>query len=171
MPPAAAAQGVAWQRRLREAGLTGFDWPPGLGGLGLTAAHQRAWLEECAAVGVPPYINMVGYVLAGGSIRRYGTPDQQARYLPAILDATDVWCQLFSEPAAGSDLASLQTTAVTEGDRWVLNGQKVWCSGGRVSSRGILLARTDADAPKHRGISFCCSTWRCPAWKCVPCAR
>jgi alkylation response protein AidB-like acyl-CoA dehydrogenase len=154
MPPDLAPAGVEWQRRLHGAGLTGMDWPTRFGGLGLTPAHHAAWLEACATVGVPPYLNMVGYVLAGGSIRRYGTESQQARHLPRILDASTVWCQLFSEPGAGSDLASLRTEAVADGDGWVLNGQKVWCSGGRVSDFGILLARTDPDAPRHRGISF-----------------
>jgi alkylation response protein AidB-like acyl-CoA dehydrogenase len=97
---------------------------------------------------------MVGLVLTGGSILAFGTPEQQATHLPRILDATDVWCQLFSEPGAGSDLASLATRAELDGDTWVVNGQKVWCSNGRVADRGILLARTDPDAKPHAGISF-----------------
>jgi alkylation response protein AidB-like acyl-CoA dehydrogenase len=97
---------------------------------------------------------MVGLVLAGGSILTFGTPAQQASHLAATLRADHVWCQLFSEPGAGSDLAGLSTRAERDGDHFVVNGQKVWCSGGRVSNWGILMARTDPDAPKHQGISF-----------------
>jgi len=93
-------------------------------------------------------------VLAGGSILAYGTPDQQSEHLPGILRADEVWCQLFSEPDAGSDLASLATSADPDGDGWVVTGTKVWCSNGRVADRGILLARTDPDARPHAGISF-----------------
>ena len=104
--------------------------------------------------GVPPVLNMVGLVLAGGALLRYGTPEQQAQHLRATLAADHVWCQLFSEPGAGSDLGSLSTRAERDGDRFIVNGQKVWCSGGRVSNWGILMARTDPDAAKHDGISF-----------------
>ncbi len=104
--------------------------------------------------GVPPVLNMVGLVLAGGALLRYGTPEQQAQHLRATLAAEHVWCQLFSEPGAGSDLGSLSTRADRDGDRFIVNGQKVWCSGGRVSNWGILMARTDPDAAKHDGISF-----------------
>ncbi len=97
---------------------------------------------------------MVGLVLAGGAIQKFGTPEQQARHLEATLRADHVWCQLFSEPGAGSDLGSLSTRAERDGDRFIVNGQKVWCSGGRYSNWGILMARTDTSAPKHEGISF-----------------
>jgi alkylation response protein AidB-like acyl-CoA dehydrogenase len=97
---------------------------------------------------------MVGLVLAGGSILRFGTPEQQSLHLRATLGAEHVWCQLFSEPGAGSDLGGLTTKAVRDGERFIVNGQKVWCSGGRYSNWGILMARTDSDAPKHEGISF-----------------
>jgi len=97
---------------------------------------------------------MVGLVLAGQSIMRFGTPEQQQQHLRPTLDATRVWCQLFSEPGAGSDLAGLSTRAVRDGDRYIINGQKVWCSGGRYSDWGILMARTDSEARKHEGISF-----------------
>jgi alkylation response protein AidB-like acyl-CoA dehydrogenase len=147
-------QGVAWQRRLVDAGWAGIHWPVEHGGRGLTPAHNAAWIEQCALAGVPPFINMVGIVLAGGALLRFGTPEQQARHLRATLHADQVWCQLFSEPGAGSDLGSLATRAERDGDRFVVNGQKVWCSGGRYSDWGILMARTDPDAPKHKGISF-----------------
>lgn len=154
LPPHLVDEGVAWQRHLRDAGWTGIHWPTEHGGRGLTPEHQSIWLEECARADVPPFINMVGFVLAGGGVQQYGTPEQQAEHLRPILDADRLWCQLFSEPDAGSDLASLTTSAVPDGDGWVVNGQKVWCSGGRYSDWGILMARTEPTLPKHRGISF-----------------
>jgi alkylation response protein AidB-like acyl-CoA dehydrogenase len=155
-PPDRIDEGVRWQRRIRDAGFAGIHWPDEHGGRGLTPDHNSAWLLECARAGVPPVLNMVGLVLAGGSILRYGTPDQQERHLRATLDADHVWCQLFSEPGAGSDLGSLSTRADRDGERFVVNGQKVWCSGGRSSNWGILMARTRPldQAPKHEGISF-----------------
>jgi alkylation response protein AidB-like acyl-CoA dehydrogenase len=153
-PPDLVDQGLAWQRLLFEHGYAGIHWPVEHGGRGLTPEHQGAWMLECALAGVPPMFNMVGLVLAGGAIQRFGTPDQQQRHLRATLQAEHVWCQLFSEPGAGSDLGSLGTRAERDGDRFVVNGQKVWCSGGRFSNWGILMARTDPDANKHEGISF-----------------
>ena len=135
-------------------GYAGIHWPTEFGGRGLSIEHNRAWLLECARAGVPPVLNMVGLVLAGGAILRYGTAEQQRAHLRATLDADQVWCQLFSEPGSGSDLGSLSTRAERDGDRYVVNGQKVWCSGGRYSNWGILMARTDPEARKHDGISF-----------------
>ena len=154
MPPERRDEGVAWQRRLFADGWAGIHWPTEFGGRGLTPQHQSIWVEECARTDVPAFINMVGVVLAGQGIQHFGTPQQQAEHLRPILTADRVWCQLFSEPGAGSDLASLTTTAQRDGDEYVVNGQKVWCSGGRISDWGILLARTDRQAPKHKGISF-----------------
>jgi alkylation response protein AidB-like acyl-CoA dehydrogenase len=154
LPPDMADEGRTWQRRLHEAGWSGIHWPTAFGGQGLTPEHTGAWTTACALAEVPPWINMVGVVLTGGSILAYGTPEQQAEHLPGILAADHVWCQLFSEPGAGSDLASLATRAEADGDSWVVTGQKVWCSNGRIADRGILLARTNPDAPRHAGISF-----------------
>jgi alkylation response protein AidB-like acyl-CoA dehydrogenase len=153
-PPDLIDQGIAWQRTIRDAGYAGIHWPTEFGGRGLSVEHNRAWLLECARAGVPPVLNMVGLVLAGGAIQRYGTPEQQHAHLRATLDADHVWCQLFSEPGSGSDLGSLSTRAERDGDRYIVNGQKVWCSGGRYSNWGILMARTDPEARKHDGISF-----------------
>jgi alkylation response protein AidB-like acyl-CoA dehydrogenase len=153
-PPDLVDAGLAWQRRLHAAGYAGIHWPTEHGGQGLTAAHNAAWMFECAQAGVPPVFNMVGLVLAGGAIQKFGTPDQQATHLRATLDTRHVWCQLFSEPGAGSDLGGLSTRAERDGDRFIINGQKVWCSGGRYSNWGILMARTNPEAPKHEGISF-----------------
>ncbi len=154
MPPERREQGMEWQQRLHAAGYAGIHWPEEHGGQGLTIEHHQAWMECCADAGVPPFINMVGLVLAAGSIQLFGTEEQKLAHLPETVKGERVWCQLFSEPGAGSDLASLQTRAERDGDGWVVNGQKVWCSGGRASDWGILLARTEHDVPKHKGISF-----------------
>ncbi len=153
-PPDLIEQGIAWQRTIRDAGYAGIHWPTDVGGRGLSVEHNGVWLLECARAGVPPVLNMVGLVLTGGAILRYGTVEQQQRHLRATLDADHVWCQLFSEPGSGSDLGSLSTRAERDGDRYIVNGQKVWCSGGRYSNWGILMARTNPDARKHDGISF-----------------
>ncbi len=153
-PPDLVTAGIAWHRRLYAAGYAGIHWPVEFGGRGLSVTHNAAWQYECALAGVPAALNMVGLVLAGGALLRFGTPEQQGLHLRETLRANHVWCQLFSEPGAGSDLAGLTTKAVRDGDQFIINGQKVWCSGGRYSNWGILMARTDPDAPKHEGISF-----------------
>lgn len=153
-PPDLIEHGLAWHREVHAAGFTGIHWPVEHGGRGLTAEHNAVWMLECALAGVPAVLNMVGLVLAGGALLRYGTPEQQTRHLRATLDTSHVWCQLFSEPGAGSDLGGLSTRAERDGDRYIINGQKVWCSGGRYSNWGILMARTNPEAAKHDGISF-----------------
>ncbi len=120
----------------------------------MTPEHTAAWIESCARAGVPPFVNMVGVVLAGGSLLLFGTEEQKREHLRPIITGERVWCQLFSEPGAGSDLASLSTRAVRDGDEYVLDGQKVWCSNGRISDWGICMARTDPEAAPHKGISF-----------------
>jgi alkylation response protein AidB-like acyl-CoA dehydrogenase len=162
VPPDLVHEAKAWQRRISDAGLAGLHWPERVGGRGLTADHTAVWLEEAALADVPPFLNMVGLVLMGGTVLAHGTPEQQDEHLPPALRGDDVWCQLFSEPGAGSDLAALTTTATLDGDTFVVTGQKVWCSNGRVADKGILLARTDPDAPKHKGISFFLVDMRAP---------
>lgn len=154
LPPDLRDPAASWQRTLFDAGFAGIHWPVEFGGRGLTPAHSAAWTTECALAQVPPFLNMVGIVLTGGSILMFGTPKQQAQHLEPIIRGDKVWCQLFSEPGAGSDLAGLSTTAVRDGDHFVVNGQKVWCSNGRVADWGILMARTDATVAPHKGISF-----------------
>ena len=161
-PPDLVESGLAWQRRLHTAGYAGIHWPVEFGGRGLGADHNAAWMYECAVAGVPSMFNMVGLVLTGQAVQKFGTPEQKARHLRRTLTTEHVWCQLFSEPGAGSDLGGLSTRAERDGDNFVINGQKVWCSGGRYSNWGILMARTDPDAEKHAkkhakkhdGISF-----------------
>ena len=156
VPAANVDAARAWQRRLADAGFAGIHWPASVGGRELTPAHTGAWIEACARAEVPPFLNMVGHVLAAGSVLAFGTEEQQAEHLPPTRTGERVWCQLFSEPGAGSDLASLSTRAepdpATGG--WRLTGQKVWCSNGRVADWGICLARTGFDGRPHDGISF-----------------
>ena len=154
MPPAMFEPARRWQRHCYEHGFAGVDWPAEFGGGGLSAEHAAAWNEECARAGVAAYMNFQGIVLAGGAIRKFGTSEQQARHLDATLRADTVWCQLFSEPGAGSDLVSLTTRAAPDGDGWRVTGQKVWSSTAQLAQFAILLARTNADEPGHRGISF-----------------
>lgn len=154
LPPELADEGRRWQRRIFDGGFAGIHWPTEFGGAGLSPDHTAAWTTACAMAQVPPFLNMVGCVLTGSALLQFGTPEQQAEHLRPILTGERIWCQLFSEPDAGSDLAGLSTRAERDGDRYVVNGQKVWCSNGRVADWGILMARTDPTAAPHKGISF-----------------
>ena len=154
MPPALHDRARAWQRRMFDAGYAGIHWPTEYAGRGLPRSYTGIWAEECATRQVQPMLNLQGIVLAGEAILRSGTDKQKQRFLPPTLSGEILWCQLFSEPNAGSALASLQTTAVRDGADYVINGQKVWCSNGQFAEYGILLARTNRDEPGHRGISF-----------------
>jgi alkylation response protein AidB-like acyl-CoA dehydrogenase len=144
----------AWSRRLYEAGYAGLTWPKEYGGAGTPYTHQAIFLEEIARAEAPEHIGIIGLGMVGPTIIAHGTEDQKERYLSKILSAEEVWCQGFSEPGAGSDLASLRTRAVRAGDHFVVNGQKVWSSYAHVADRCILLVRTNPDAPKHEGITY-----------------
>lgn len=154
MPPEQREAGMAWQQRVHAAGFAGIHWPTEYGGRGLSVDHHRAWAEECQAAGVPSILNMVGLVLAAGALHQFGTDAQKLAHLPETVRGDRVWCQLFSEPDAGSDLAGLTTRAQLDGDSWLVNGQKVWTSAAGASDWGILMARTEPEASKHDGISF-----------------
>lgn len=143
-----------WQAKVYDAGFVGVEWPAEYGGGGRKRGHQRVVDQEMSRAGVPFLINLVGLAWAGPVILAYGTEEQKSRFIQKILRADEIWCQGFSEPSAGSDLASLQTRAVRDGDDWVVNGHKVWTSLGRYADQMILLARTDPDAQKHAGISY-----------------
>ena len=144
----------AWEKTLFEAGYAAIHWPKAYGGRDADLLTQAIFQEEYFRAKAPDRINVLGLGLAGPTLMVYGTPEQQERWLPKILSAEEIWCQGFSEPDAGSDLAALRTTAVREGDEFIVNGQKIWTSLGRYGDWIFTLVRTDKDAPKHKGISF-----------------
>jgi alkylation response protein AidB-like acyl-CoA dehydrogenase len=146
--------GRAWQARLAADRWVGLAWPREYGGRGASSVQVALFNMEYARAGAPQPVNRVGLNLAGPTLLAHGTDEQRGRWLPSILDASEIWCQLFSEPDAGSDLASLTTRAHRVEGGWLLTGQKVWTSYAQFARWGICLARTDPDTTKHRGISF-----------------
>ena len=152
---AAREYDTAWQRQLFDAGYAGINWPSAFGGRGASPQEHLIFLEESERAGAPYVgVNFVGLLHAGPTVIVEGTDEQRAHHLPGILKGDHIWCQGFSEPAAGSDLASLRTKAVRDGDEYVINGQKIWTSHAQVADYCEMLVRTDPDAPKHRGISW-----------------
>jgi alkylation response protein AidB-like acyl-CoA dehydrogenase len=145
---------LAWQRRLVDAGLAAVSWPPEYGGRSGTAWQQAIVDDELARRGLPPRATSIGIAMVAPTIMVHGTDEQKQRFVLSTLRGELRWCQLYSEPGAGSDLAGLLTRAVRDGDEWVVNGQKVWTTQAHQADYGILLARTDPDLPKHRGITY-----------------
>jgi alkylation response protein AidB-like acyl-CoA dehydrogenase len=155
--PATPGQAEAlreWQRTLHSGGWVGVHWPVDYGGRGASLTQVAIYNEELARVGAPQILGRAGVSLVGPTLMAHGTEEQRRRWMPRILAADDIWCQLFSEPEAGSDLAALSTRAEQHGDTYVVTGQKVWSSHARWASWGIALVRTDPAAPRHRGISM-----------------
>jgi alkylation response protein AidB-like acyl-CoA dehydrogenase len=145
----------AWQATLYDAGYVGVTWPVAAGGRGGTPMQQAIVDQEMDRLGLPRLINLIGIGMCGPTVIMHGSADQQERYLKRLLRADDLWCQLFSEPAAGSDLAALRTRAVRGADGgWRVTGQKVWTTLAHLADYGILLTRTDPDVPKHRGLTM-----------------
>ncbi len=163
------AYDTGWQAKMNEAGYAGLNWPVEYGGRGLPATQQLVFLEEYAASGAPYVgINFVGNAHAGPTLIVEGTEEQRRFHLPRILRGESVWCQGFSEPEAGSDLASLRTRAVRDGDDYVVTGHKIWSTRAHVADYGELLVRTDPDAPKHKGITWLILDMRQPGVEIRP---
>ncbi|MDQ0154881.1 acyl-CoA dehydrogenase family protein [Robertmurraya andreesenii] len=143
-----------WDRKLYEGGFAGIAWPKEYGGQGLTHVEDIIFNEEAGKLNAPGGINVLGKLLLGPTLLLFGTEDQKQRFLPPLLRGDEVWCQGFSEPNAGSDLAAIQTRAELVDDKWVINGQKVWTSFAHHADWCFVLARTDQELPPHKGITF-----------------
>jgi alkylation response protein AidB-like acyl-CoA dehydrogenase len=143
-----------WQRRLNSGGWAGVHWPAEYGGRGASLTETAIFFEELGLAGAPLPANVLGLLLGGPTLMVWGSDELKDRHLPAILAGDEIWCQGFSEPDAGSDLAALKTRAVKDGDDWVVTGQKVWTSGAQYAKWCMLVARTDQEAAKHKGLTY-----------------
>ncbi len=144
----------AWQAMKADAGWACITWPTEYGGREATSIQNVIWGQEQSRFNLPPNVFTIGLGMAGPTLMAHGTDEQKTRWLPKMLRGEEIWCQLFSEPAAGSDLAGLRTRAERDGDDWVVNGQKIWTSGAHYSKWGILVTRTDPNVPKHAGLTY-----------------
>jgi alkylation response protein AidB-like acyl-CoA dehydrogenase len=143
-----------WQKKKADAGWACITWPKEYGGRGATAIQKVIWGQEEAKFVTPPPIFNIGIGMCGPTILTHGTEEQKKRWIPRLVSGEDIWCQLFSEPNAGTDLAGLRCSAVRDGDDWILNGQKIWTTGAHFCDWGILVARSDASAVKHAGLTY-----------------
>ncbi|NUR91222.1 MAG: dehydrogenase [Nonomuraea sp.] len=153
-PDQALARAKEFMARLYDAGYSGITWPSQWGGQGLTQAEERAFAAEAGAFTLPTYYFSIGLGMTGPTVVDRADDGQRTRWVRPLLRGEEIWCQLFSEPGAGSDVASLQTRAVRDGEGWVVNGQKVWTTNAQYADWGLLLARTDVDVPKHKGMTM-----------------
>jgi len=143
-----------WQKRKYDAGWACIGWDPAYGGRGASAIEQVIWKQEEAKYDVPAGFFVIGQGMMAPTLMAYAQPQHLERYLPKLASGEEIWCQLFSEPAGGSDLAALRTKAEKDGDEWVINGQKIWTSGAHYSDYGCVVVRTDPTVPKHKGLSY-----------------
>src|SRR5579872_4268107 len=144
----------AWQKKKADAGWACLHWPKEYGGRGASAIERVIWQQEEGAFGKLSFTFIIGHGMCGPTMMAYASEDQKRRYLPRLASGEDIWCQLFSEPAGGSDVAGLRTRAEKRGEEWVVNGQKIWTSGAHYSDYGILITRTDPTVPKHKGLTM-----------------
>jgi alkylation response protein AidB-like acyl-CoA dehydrogenase len=152
--PGAIKRAQEWQAKKADAGWACITWPKEYGGRGATAIQSVIWNQEEARYKTPPNVFGIGQGMLGPTIMVHGTEEQKQRYIRPMLRGEEIWCQLFSEPAAGSDLAGLRTSAVRDGDDWVINGQKIWTTGAQYCKWGMIVTRTDPNAEKHKGITY-----------------
>ena len=142
-----------WQRKLFDGGWSGISWPEEYGGRGASLLEEVIYEQEMARVKAPPLINVIGVAMVGPTLLQIGTDEQKDKYVNKILNGEEIWCQGYSEPNSGSDLAALQTSAVKKGDKWIINGQKIWTSIAHLADKCFLLARTENTGKKHHGIT------------------
>ena len=143
-----------WQKKKYDAGWAMIHWPKEFGGIGATPIERIIWAQEESKFNVPKGVYEIGLGMAGPVMMEYATDEQKERYLPPMAEGKEIWCQLFSEPSAGSDVAGLRSKAVQDGENWIVNGQKVWTSGAHFSDFGILVVRHDPSVEKHKGLTF-----------------
>ncbi len=147
-------QAKVWQKRKYDAGWACIGWAPEFGGRGASAIEEVIWRQEESQYDLPANFFLIGQGMIGPTLMAWASDQDKARFLPPLASGEEVWCQLFSEPAGGSDLAALRTRAERDGDDWVINGQKIWTSGAHYSDYGVIVVRTDPTVPKHKGLSY-----------------
>jgi len=147
-------QAKVWQKQKYDAGWACIGWAPEFGGRGASAIEEVIWRQEESQYDLPANFFLIGQGMIGPTLMAWASDEDKARFLPPLASGEEVWCQLFSEPAGGSDLAALRTRAERDGDDWVINGQKIWTSGAHYSDYGVIVVRTDPTAPKHKGLSY-----------------
>ena len=161
-------QAKVWQKRKYDAGWACIGWAPEFGGRGASAIEEVIWRQEESQYDLPANFFLIGQGMIGPTLMAWASDEDKARFLPPLASGEEVWCQLFSEPAGGSDLAALRTSAERDGGDWVINGQKIWTSGAHYSDYGVIVVRTDPTVPKHKGLSYFCVDMKAPGVEIKP---
>ena len=161
-------QAKVWQKRKYDAGWACIGWAPDFGGRGASAIEEVIWRQEESQYDLPANFFLIGQGMIGPTLMAWASDEDKARFLPQLASGEEVWCQLFSEPAGGSDLAALRTRAEPDGDDWVINGQKIWTSGAHYSDYGVIVVRTDPTVPKHNGLSYFYTDMKAPGVEIKP---